>query len=378
LAKEIMLVVGEASGDIHGAGFVASLHRRHGGVKVFGVAGERLQGTEFESLLNVTQLTGMGLVELAGNLMNLWRAYRRLRQALRERRPGLLVLIDFPELNLRLARLAKSLGIPVLYYISPQIWAWRHGRVKQVARWVDHMAVVFPFEADFYRRHGVNVTFVGHPLLETVHATEGRDAVFAKIGLDSAKPAIALLPGSRRREVEYHLPVMRDAAIQFNRKREVQFYCVRASTIDPSIIESGLRNPIIRIPVVESERYDAVHAADLVWTASGTATLETALLARPMIVMYRLSWLTYGIARLLVRVEHVGMVNLIAGERLVPELIQSEVNAARLVAESETLLDDRVLRSAIIGKLAKLRERLGTPGAADRVADLAYAMMAQS
>jgi lipid-A-disaccharide synthase len=240
------------------------------------------------------------------------------------------------------------------------------------------MAVVFPFEADFYRRHGVNVTFVGHPLLETVHATEGRDAVFAKIGLDSAKPAIALLPGSRRREVEYHLPVMRDAAIQFNRKREVQFYCVRASTIDPSIIESGLRNPIIRIPVVESERYDAVHAADLVWTASGTATLETALLARPMIVMYRLSWLTYGIARLLVRVEHVGMVNLIAGERLVPELIQSEVNAARLVAESETLLDDRVLRSAIIGKLAKLRERLGTPGAADRVADLAYAMMAQS
>jgi lipid-A-disaccharide synthase len=378
LAKEIMLVVGEASGDIHGAGFVASLHRRHGGVKVFGVAGERLQGTEFESLLNVTQLTGMGLVELAGNLMNLWRAYRRLRQALRERRPGLLVLIDFPELNLRLARLAKSLGIPVLYYISPQIWAWRHGRVKQVARWVDHMAVVFPFEADFYRRHGVNVTFVGHPLLETVHATEGRDAVFAKIGLDSAKPAIALLPGSRRREVEYHLPVMRDAAIQFNRKREVQFYCVRASTIDPSIIESGLRNPIIRIPVVESERYDAVHAADLVWTASGTATLETALLARPMIVMYRLSWLTYGIARLLVRVEHVGMVNLIAGERLVPELIQSEVNAARLVAESETLLDDRVLRNAIIGKLAKLRERLGTPGAADRVADLAYAMMAQS
>jgi lipid-A-disaccharide synthase len=378
LAKEIMLVVGEASGDIHGAGFVESLHRRHAGVKVFGVAGERLQRTEFESLLNVTQLTGMGLVELAGSFMNLWRAYRRLRQALRERRPGLLVLIDFPELNLRLARLAKSLGIPVLYYISPQIWAWRHGRVKQVARWVDHMAVVFPFEADFYRRHGVNVTFVGHPLLETVHATEGRDAVFAKIGLDSAKPAIALLPGSRRREVEYHLPVMRDAAIQFNRKREVQFYCVRASTIDPSIIESGLRNPIIRIPVVESERYDAVHAADLVWTASGTATLETALLARPMIVMYRLSWLTYGIARLLVRVEHVGMVNLIAGERLVPELIQSEVNAARLVAESETLLDDRVLRSAIIGKLAKLRERLGTPGAADRVADLAYAMMAQS
>jgi lipid-A-disaccharide synthase len=237
------------------------------------------------------------------------------------------------------------------------------------------MAVVFPFEVNFYRRHGVKVTFVGHPLLETVYSDKGREAVFAEIGLDPAKPAIALLPGSRKGEVQHHLPVMREAAMRLREKREVQFYCVRASTITPSMIESGLQNSAVRIPVVETDRYDAVHAADLVWTASGTATLETALLARPMIVIYRLSWVTYWIARLLVRVEHIGMVNLIAGERLVPELIQDEVNTARLVAESETLLDDPSLRSATTEKLAKLRERLGTPGAADRVADLAYAMM---
>ncbi len=370
-----MLVVGEASGDVHGASLVEALHRRDARVKVFGVAGEQLARTEFESLLSVAQVTGMGLVELAGNFKNLWRAYRLLRQTLRERRPDLLILIDFPEFNLRLARVAKSLGIPVLYYISPQIWAWRQGRVKKIARSVDHMAVVFPFEQTFYQRHGVKTTFVGHPLLQTVYSRLGRDYVFAQIGLDSEKPAIALLPGSRRREVEYHLPVMRDAAMRLHQKRPVQFYCVRASTIERAVLESALHNPIVPIPVVETDRYDALHAADLVWTASGTATLETALLTRPMIVIYRLSWLTYWLARLLVRVDHIAMVNLIAGERLVPELIQGEVNAPRLVAESEILLDNQSLRNSISGKLAKLRECLGSPGATDRVADLAYAMM---
>src|SRR5262245_13538144 len=370
-----MLVVGEASGDAHGAHLVEALHRRDRTVNVFGVAGEQLERTQFEVLFSVAQLTGMGLVELAGNLKNLWRAYWLLNRALKERRPNLLVLIDFPEFNLRLARLAKSLGIPVLYYISPQIWAWRQGRVKQIARCVDHMAVVFPFEAEFYQRHDVKVTFVGHPLVETVHASQSREAVLAKIGLDPAKPAIALLPGSRRGEVDFHLPVMRDAALKLRRERDVQFFCVRASTIESAKIATALDNPIIRIPVIDADRYDALNAADLVWTASGTATLETALLGKPMIVIYRVSWLTYCLARLLVRVEHIAMVNLIAGERLVPELIQDQVNPTRLVAESKTLLDSHALRFGIVDKLARLRDRLGAPGASDRVADIALAMM---
>jgi lipid-A-disaccharide synthase len=268
------------------------------------------------------------------------------------------------------------LGVPVLYYISPQIWAWRQGRVKQIARWVDHMAVVFPFEEEFYARHGVKVTFVGHPLLNTVHWRQNRDTVLTKIGLDPAKPSIAFLPGSRGGEVDFHLPVMRDAALQLHAERDMQFFCVRASTIDRAKLEAALKHPALRIPIVDEDRYDAVHAAELVWTASGTATLETALLGKPMIVIYRLSWLTYWLARSLVRVRHIGMVNLLAGERLVPELIQGEANPARLVAASRALLDDRVLRGAIIGKLAKLRERLGAPGAAGRVADIALGMLA--
>jgi len=376
VGKEIMLVVGEASGDAHGAQLVEALHRRDAALKVFGVAGERLEQTNFEALFSVAHLTGMGLVELAGNLKNLWRAYALLKRALKERRPNLLVLIDFPEFNLRLARLAKSLRIPVLYYVSPQIWAWRRGRVHQIARWVDHMAVIFPFEVPFYERHGVKVSFVGHPLLEMVQVKQSRDAILVKCGLDPRKPAIALLPGSRHAEVSRHLPVMRDAAVRLSQERDIQFFCVRASTINGAEIESALRHPALQIPVVEEDRYDAIHAADLVWTASGTATLEIALLGRPMIIIYRLSWLTYHLARLLVSVDHIGMVNLIAGERLVSELIQNDANPVRLIEESRVLLDNREVRSRIIDKMSKLRERLGSPGAAQRVADLALAMMA--
>jgi lipid-A-disaccharide synthase len=370
-----MLVVGEASGDVYGANLVRALHRRDAGLKIFGVAGEQLRQTDFEPLFSVSRLTGMGLVELAGNVKNIWQAYQLLRRALKERKPNLLILIDFPDFNLRLARLAKALRIPVLYYISPQIWAWRRSRVRQIARWVDQMAVVFPFEVPFYQQHGVKVTFVGHPLLETVKVMQGREAVLGQLGLDPAKPSIALLPGSRHGEVTRLLPVMRDAAMRLRRERNVQFFCVRASTVEAREIEALLKNSEIPIPIVHENRYDAVRAADLVWTASGTATLETALLGRPMVIVYRMSWLTYMLARLLVRVDHIGMVNLIAGERLVPELIQSAVSPERLVAESRRLLNDGEPRVGIIDKLNKLRERLGSPGAAGRVADLALGLM---
>jgi len=374
--KEIMLVVGEASGDAHGAQLVEAVLKRDPDVKVFGVAGEHLEQTRFEALFSVSKLTGMGLAELAGNLRNVWHGYRLLRRALRERRPNLLVLIDFPEFNLRLAKLAKGLRIPVLYYVSPQVWAWRRRRVRQIARWVDRMAVIFPFEVPFYESYGVKVTFVGHPLLDSVRVQEPRETVLRRLGLDPNKPTVALLPGSRRREVAYHLPVMLDAADRLRRERDIQFMCVRASTIERRQLASMVAGGEGEIPIVENDRYDAVNAADLVWTASGTATVESALLLKPMIIVYRLSWLTYYLARLLVHVEHIGMANLMAGERVVPELIQSEFKADRIVQESRVILDDRQIRSAIVAKWSKLRERLGCAGAAHRVADLAFAMMA--
>jgi lipid-A-disaccharide synthase len=376
-SKQVMLVVGEASGDIHGADLVRALSGKDQTLRFFGVGGEQLEQTNFEVLFNVAQLAGMGFVELAGSVRNIWRADRILRQAMRERRPDLLVLIDFPEFNLRLAKLAKKLKIPVLYYISPQIWAWRRGRVRQIARCVDHMAVVFPFEVPFYEKWGVKVSFVGHPLLDIVRSRESREGVLAHLALDAEKPTIAILPGSRRGEISHHLPVLLDAAFRLSQDSAVQFFVIRASTVDRRELESMLKRVSLRIPIVEDQRYDAVNACDLAWTASGTATVETALLLKPMIIVYRLSWLTYALARMLVSVKHVGMVNIMAGKEVVPELIQADFTVERVVKKTRTLLESRDRRDRIVRKLVSLREKLGTPGAADRVANIAMSMMGQ-
>jgi lipid-A-disaccharide synthase len=374
--KEIMLVVGEASGDMHGANLVKALLKRDPNLTFFGVAGDQLQQTSFEALFTVSELTGMGLFELAGNIKNIVTAYRLLRRSLRTRRPSLLILIDFPELNLRLARLAKNLGVPVLYYVSPQVWAWRRGRIRQIAQVVDKMAVVFPFEVGFYERHQMPVEFVGHPLLDVVRVSQEREPILRELGLQKEKPVVALLPGSRRKEVAYHLPVMVAAASELNRLEQAQFFCVRASTLDRAELQKELDRAGFVIPIVQTGRYNAVNAADLVWAASGTATLETALLEKPMIVVYRVSSITYWLARLLVKIKYIGIANIIAGKAIVPELVQSELTPERLVHESLAILNDHDARRTMIANLRKLREQLGAPGAANRVAELAISLMA--
>ena len=276
---------------------------------------------------------------------------------------------------MRLARVAKSLQVPVLYYISPQVWAWRGRRIQKLARWVDRMAVVFPFEVPLYEQAGVKVEFVGHPLLDIARASRPREATLTRLGLDPSKQTIALLPGSRRREVGYHLPAMLEAAALLSRRIALQFVVVRANTVERDGVEEQLARVSVRVSLSDGDAYNVLHASDLVWTASGTATVETALMLRPMIIVYRLAWLTYGLARLLVRVDHIGMVNIIAGETVVPELIQNEMTAERIAAESEAILEDRELRERMIAKLTEVRERLGSPGAAGKVADLALAMM---
>jgi lipid-A-disaccharide synthase len=376
--KEIMLVVGEASGDMHGASLVKALLKRNPNLRFFGVAGDQLQRTTFETVFTVAELTGMGFLELAGNIKNIVAAYRILRRSLRTRRPNLLILIDFPELNLRLAKLAKRVGVPVLYYVSPQVWAWRRGRIRQIAQVVDKMAVVFPFEVEFYERHQLAVEFVGHPLLDVVRVTQEHDSTLREIGLDKEKPVIALLPGSRRKEIAYHLPVMVAAASELKRLEQAQFFCVRASTLDRDELQKELDRAGFTIPIVEAGRYNAVNAADLVWAASGTATLETALLEKPMIVVYRVSWLTYWLARSLVKIKYIGIANIIAGKAIVPELVQSDLSPERLVHESQTILNNHDARRTMIANLRKLREQLGAPGAANRVAELALSMMVPS
>ena len=373
--KRIVLVAGEASGDLHGSHLVRELRRRDPTLEISAVTGEGLKREGVRVIFDVERITGMGFTELAGNLKNLWRAYSLLKRSLREKRPALLILIDFPEFNMRLARVAKSLQVPVLYYISPQVWAWRGRRIQKLARWVDRMAVVFPFEVPLYEQAGVKAEFVGHPLLDIARASRSREATLTRLGLDPSNQTIALLPGSRRREVGYHLPAMLEAAALLSRRIALQFVVVRANTVERDSVEEQLARASVRVSLSDGDAYNVLHASDLVWTASGTATVETALMLRPMIIVYRLAWLTYGLARLLVRVGHIGMVNIIAGETVVPELIQNEMTAERIAAESEAILEDRELRERMIAKLTEVRERLGSPGAAGKVADLALAMM---
>jgi len=375
-AKRIMVVVGEASGDLHGAWLVKSLLERDPALDIFGAGGENLRKQGLRVMFDVARLTGMGFSELRDNVRVLWEAYRLFRRTLRENRPNLLILIDFPEFNLRLARLAKQLRIPVLYYISPQVWAWRRRRIRRIAGSIDRMAVVFPFEVSLYEKEGVSVSFVGHPLLDVVRPTRSRDATLSAYGLDPAKKTIVLLPGSRLREVTYHLSPMLDAAERLREKMDVQFVLVRASTVERSAIQRTLEKTSVPVIVVENDTYNVLNAADLVWLASGTATLEAALLQKPMIIVYRMAWLTYGLARLLVKVKHIGMVNIIAGERVVPELIQGELTSKRIFHESEKILLNSGLRAQTIHKLACVKEKLGTPGAARRVAEIAFSMMA--
>ncbi|HEY1373253.1 MAG TPA: lipid-A-disaccharide synthase [Candidatus Binatia bacterium] len=373
--RRIVLVAGEASGDLHGAHLVHALRQRTPDVEVWALAGEALKKENVRVIFDVADIAGMGLTELAGNFKNLWRAYASVKKVLREQKPNLLVLIDFPDFNMRIAAIAKRLGIPVLYYITPQVWAWRRRRVKKMARAIDRAAVVFPFEAAFYENAGLKAEFVGHPLLDTARATRPREETLARLGLDPAVRTIALLPGSRRREVDYHLPVMLEAGALLGRESALQFVLVRASTLDSGELARRLAAAPVAVSLSDGDAYNVIEAADLVWTASGTATLETALMLRPMVIVYRMSPTTFALARRLVRVEHIGMANIIAGEKVVPELIQDDLTPARIAAESRKILGDRDVRERMVAKLGQVRARLGEPGAAGRVADIALGMM---
>jgi lipid-A-disaccharide synthase len=373
--KRVLLVAGEASGDLHGAELVRALRERDSTLEISAVGGAALKSAGARIVFDVDRIAGMGLTELAGHLTSIWRAYALVKRILREQRPSLLILIDFPDFNMRLAGVAKRLRVPVLYYISPQVWAWRKRRIEQIARSVNRVAVVFPFEAPLYEKAGVKVDFVGHPLLDVARASRSCEETLKRLGLDPSKRTIALLPGSRRREVAYHLPVMLEAAEILSRKTALQFVLVRASTVGRDALEPALARARVAVSVSDGDAYNVLHASDLAWTASGTATLEAALMLCPMIIVYRVTRLTYALARRLVRVDFIGMANIIAGAKIVPELIQGDLTAERMVLESQAILGNRELRERMIARLAEVRARLGSPGAAARTADIALAMM---
>jgi len=322
-----------------------------------------------ELLADYRGLSVTGLVEALRVVPRSLAVLNRLVDAARSEKPNALVVIDFPDFNFRLASAVKKLGIPIVYYISPQLWAWRRSRMRLMKRLVDRVLVIFPFEEQIYRNAGVPVQFVGHPLVDLARAQEPKDQFLQELGLNPARPIVALLPGSRPNEVERLLPVMRDAVTRItSRLPESQFVIARAPALDDRLFSDTKWNGTRPIEVL-ARTDDVLAVSDVAVTASGTATVQAALHGRPMVVVYRLSPLTYKLGRRFLLVDNVAMVNLIAGRRIVPELIQDEFTPERTAEEAVSLLTDANRRAEMLAALAQVREQLGTPGASARAAD---------
>jgi lipid-A-disaccharide synthase len=371
-----MIVAGEASGDLHGGDLAREILARDPACELFGIAGEQMRAAGVRAEVRIEDIHGLGLTELISTIGLSLSSMRRLRHRLRNDPPDLLILIDYAEFNLMLAGFAKRAGVPVLYYITPQVWAWRRGRVKKIADRSSRLAVVLPFEKELYGLAGDRVTFVGHPLLDRVKPAQPRAETLARHGLPRNAKLLALLPGSRRAEVRYILPPLADAARILAHDWGLTPVIALAPTLTPEQLAEHAKADLSGIRIIQGDTYSIIAASEAALVASGTATLETALLGCPMVIVYKVSPLTYMLGRMLITgVSSVGMPNILAGEQIVPELIQGDLTARNIVRAVEPMLHDSI-RAATIAKLNTLRSRLGAPGAAARVAEMALSLAA--
>ena len=374
-----MIVAGEASGDMHGANLVKALKRLAPEASICGMGGTAMAGAGVEILYDAARMAVVGIVEVISHFSDIRAARQTLVNELRDNRPDLLILIDYPGFNLMLAKQAKKLGIPVFYYISPQVWAWHASRVKRIRRLVDRMAVILPFEKKFYRQRGVAVNFVGHPLLDTVTNTSSRAEFLAQHEIPATATVVGLLPGSRKKEIANLLPVYLEAAQHLAEGHdELVFLLPLAPSLSRADLDAhGLADCSVQVKVIDSDRYGLMAACDAVIAASGTVTLELAILNIPMVVAYRTSPITCWLARKLVDVKYMSLVNLVADRQVVPELLQEEVTAESLTAQIAPLLFAPKVIAAMRQGLAEVRERLGGPGASERAARIALEIIAQ-
>lgn len=367
-SSDLLVVAGEASGDLHGARLLAALGRRLPGLRAFGLGSDQLAAAGLERIADSREISVVGLVEVLSVLTRAREIFRQLLAETERRRPRAAVLIDFPDFNLRLARELAWRGVPVVYYVSPQIWAWRRGRVRTIADTVARTLVLFRFEADFYRAHGVPAVHVGHPLVDEVPEHLPQAWASEPVGRPVDRFRVALLPGSRESELAALLPAMAGAVARLGARLPIDVRLIRAPSLDAGLVERAAAAANLSAEIVAEDRLRAVADSHLALCASGTATLETGLLGTPMIVLYRLAPLSYLLARLLVRVPHFSLVNLVLERSAVPELLQKEASPERIAGLAERLLTDRRAIARMRSELAGLRGRLGAAGASERAA----------
>jgi lipid-A-disaccharide synthase len=371
-----LIVTGEASGDLHGANLIRASREIDPGLSFFGVGGRRMAAEGCEILIAGEELAVMGLVEVIGHFPVILRAFNRLKALMRgPDRPDVLILIDFPDFNLRLAREAKKAGVPVLYYVSPQVWAWRRGRVHKIARVVDRLAAIFPFEPEFYKGLNIEVEYVGNPLLDELRVEQSRDEFLRAYGLDPDRPVVGLFPGSRRNELHYNFDTIVAAAQQIRaRIPEVQFLLPVAASLQPAAIRERLDGVTLNVALTEESIYDTANACDAIITVSGTVTLQIALVGTPMAILYKMAPLTYAIGKHLVKVPHIGLANIVAGQGVVREFIQDQATPGAIAEEIVRILEDNAYNRGIRDGLGQVQTRMGEQGCSARVARMASAM----
>lgn len=367
--RHIVIVAGEASGDLHGGRLVEALRRRHPDLRMSGMGGAAMRAAGVQLVADAGQTAVVGLSELWEKRRILRAALQTMRAHLSEARPTLLICIDFPDFNLLLARAARRLGIPVCYFISPQVWAWRRGRIRTIRRLVRKMLVLFPFEAEIYRAAGVDVTFVGHPLLDALADVPPRERCREHLGIPPGVEVVGLLPGSRGAELRRHLPLLLEAARRLRESKPgLEFSLALSGGADEAGVEAAVRAAPLPVRIVRGRTPEVMRAADFLLAASGTVTLEAAILGTPMLILYRLGLLTGLLARLLIRVRFIGLPNLIAGAGIVPELVLGDATPARVSQTALAILDDPVRMARMRQDLADVRRRLGEAGATERAA----------
>jgi lipid-A-disaccharide synthase len=370
MPAKVMLIAGEASGDLHGGKLAAALREREPDLELFGVGGDQMAAAGMQLYYHVNDLAYIGFVEVARHYLYFRRIFSHLLQVVKERKPDVVVLIDYPGFNLRFAKAVKQLGPATFYYIAPQVWAWGQGRAAKMARFIDQMAVLFAFEVPFFSRYNIKTAFVGHPLLEGMQIHLSRAAFFQKLGLCEDRPLLALVPGSRNQEVQNLLPAMLQTAARLRKEHpELQVAFSQASSVAQHLLEPLLTSHPWVTPV-KDEYYALLRYATAGIVASGTATLEAACSGLPFALVYRVSPLSFAIGKRVVKIPHIGLVNIVAGAVVVPEFLQDDVTPEKLQPAMETLLFNEVARSEMREKLALVRSSLGSAGASTATAEL--------
>ena len=375
--SKVLIVAGEASGDLHGSHQLRAAAESAPQLQFFGVGGERMRAAGCRIVFPSEELSVMGLVEVLGQLPRLLARFRQLKAILRgDQRPDLLVLIDFPDFNLRLAKIAKQVGVPVLYYISPKVWAWRSGRAKTIAARVDRLALIFPFEPEIYSRLGVRAEYVGNPLLDEFSENQPAGCLRQRLGFTAEQQVVGLFPGSRNSELKYIFSTLLETAQRLaQQKPEVKFLLPVAASLSRGFFDHEIANSGLPITIVEENIYEVAAACDAVLTVSGTVTLQLALTGTPMAILYKVAPLSYQIGRRLIKIEFAGLTNIVAGKGIVREFIQDAAEPEALCREMLRLLDDQDYISLMRQELDRVRTLLGEPGCSLRVANMAAEMV---